>query len=42
MIGKIPQQGLKKDSRDQRVQNDDMPMINDADAAVVALVLLKE
>lgn len=42
MIVRIPQQGLKKDSRNQRVQNDDMPMINGADAAVVAHVLLKE
>jgi len=42
MIVKIPQQGLKKDSGDQRVQNGDLPMIKVTDVALVAHVLLKE
>jgi len=39
MIVKIPQQGLKKDSGDQRVQNGDLPMIKVTDVALVAHVL---
>lgn len=42
MIGKVLQQGLKGDFGDQRVQNDDLPMINVTDVAVVVHVLLKE
>lgn len=42
MIGKVLQQGLKGDFGDQRVQNDDLLMINVTDVAVVVHVLLKE
>lgn len=39
MIGKVLQHGLKGDFGDQRVQNDDLPMISVTDVSVITHVL---
>lgn len=40
MTSKVLQQGLKGDFGDEKVQNDDLPMIKVTDVAVVVHILL--